>query len=567
MQSDLLVGFLIILGAALVGGLLMSRLGQPVIIGYLLGGVAIGPHGLALVREVGTVQVIATIGVILLMFALGVEFSLKSLKEAGKIGLGGGLLQIGGTTALGFLAIFYLLDRSLSEAIFFGYAIAMTSTAVLLKILMERGEIQTIHGRISLSISLVQDLSVVPVMTVIPTLGAAGGSLLPALGLAIGKALGFLAGMLLLGLWLIPKLLGRVAGLRSRELFLLTVITLVLGAGAAAFFVGISVALGAFLAGLIVSESEYGHQALADIIPLRDSFAAVFFVSLGMLTDPMVAISNWPMILMLVVIILVSKFLVMSLISWFFGYSAKTSMYSGAAIIPVGEFSFILAIVGLEAGVISQELYQYILGSAIITIMITPFALKLVAYGYGKVSQRERLLPLVTRHVDTPLLERRVSLSNHVVICGHGRVGRHLAEVLESRELPYMVIDLDPGVIADLSKKGVPAIYGDAANLQVLKLADLGRARVLVITAPDPQTINLAVSHARRLNPRLDIIVRVHFGGQAEELKSLGVAEVVQPEFEAGLEIIRHTLHRYGLGSTEIQYIISAIRQRGLGPS
>ena len=551
----------IVLATALAGGMLARLLRLPVILGYLIGGIAVGPHGFGLVHDLGTINTLATIGVILLLFTLGLEFSLKEVMRVGRIAILGGIVQILLTAAVG-LALGRLVGFTMLEAVFFGFLIALSSTMIVLKTLMERGELDSGHGRIMIGILLVQDLSVVPLMIIMPAIGE-GGEVWLSLGVAVLKAMVFIGVMLVLGMWGLPWLLRRVAAGRSRELFLLTVVTLCLAAAFGTYFFGLSAAFGAFVAGLLISQSAFARQAFADIVPLRDTFVALFFVSLGMLVDLHFVVDNVAIIAVVVTVIIVAKFIICSLIPWFFGYSPKTVLFVGMGLIQIGEFSFVLAGVGMEAGLISSYIYSLTLTSAIVTMLLTPFALSFASFLYRRLSQGERLGKLLARRPDPGWQDKQWQLSGHAVICGHGRVGSTLARVLERRRLSYLVIDLNPQVISRLHSEGVPCIYGDAANPEILAHAQLDKARVLVCTFGDFIAVELTTRNALRVNPRLDIVARVPRDADVELLKGIGVSELVRPEFEASLEITRHTLHRFGVTSPEIQHILSGLRREG----
>jgi CPA2 family monovalent cation:H+ antiporter-2 len=562
-ELSLLADMAIVLVSALIGGLIARRLKLPVIVGYLLVGIAIGPYGLHLVHDVGDVETLATIGVVLLMFTLGMEFSLKTLRQIGTIATFGGIIQIGATTGLGF-GLGWLLHWPLRESLLFGFFIAMSSTIIVLKTLIERGELGTTHGRVMIGILLVQDLSVVPIMIILHSMGSDVETFSTTWIWDLLKVISFIVVILVLGFWVLPRFMKRVAEGRSRELFLLTVVCVALGAGFGAYYVGLSIALGAFLAGLMVSESQYAHQARAEIGPLRDIFATLFFVSLGMLADPSFIWSNPGEVGAVVGAILVGKFLIVSVITWAFGYAPKTALFAGGGLFQIGEFSFILAAVALEVGIISDHIYSLTLAAAGITMLLTPFGMGLVSVIYHRLIQRKRLAGLLTARVDPVAPEERKQLSGHVVICGYGRTAQNLGRVLERRKFPYLVIDIDPRSLESLRAQGIPCIYGDAAILDILAQAQLERARVMVVTFPDPIATRLAVANARTINPRLNIVARVHREEDTEALRELAVAEMVRPELEAGLEIIRHTLHRFGLTTQEIQYIVNALREEGV---
>ena len=545
----------IIIGAALVGGLIAYRFRFPVLLGYLVAGIIIGPHSFGLVANLELIETMASIGVVLLLFTLGMEFSIGDLKRMGKIGLGGGIAQVLVTALLGFVISKTLLTWPVQDAIFFGFLIALSSTTVLLKILVERGETNTPHGRIMIAILLVQDLAVLPLMVILPALGEQTTGLAYSLGITLGKVLLFLGVMTLIGSWIVPVFLGRTAGARSRELFLITILAICLGAAFGTSFFGVSAAFGAFAAGMLISRSHFAHQALADIVPLRTAFVALFFVSLGMLASPRFFLDNWAMVVIVASIIIVIKFLVSSVITGSFGYSLKTALFVGAGLTQVGEFSFVIAQAGLETGVISENLYSLILSSAILTILFTPVAFKISEITYSRISKNPRLQPLLRFDRDKTLIDVKKRLSGHVIICGHGRAGRNLASILQNYQISYVVVELNPLIISDLRAQGVPCIYGDAGNAQILSMANIKKAKVLALTCSDPMAEVTATNYAKEVNPGIAIIASVREESVAERLRSLGVSEVVMPAFEASLEFVRHTLMCYEIDILEIERI------------
>jgi len=554
----------IVLAAATAGGLLAYRLKLPVILGYLAVGIAIGPNGFSVVKNLSTVEALATIGVVLLFFTLGIEFSLKDLLRLGKIVVLGGIAQIIFTTALG-LVLGRLLGYHLLSSIIFGILIAMSSTTIVLKTLMERGELDSNHGRIMTGILLIQDLAVVPVMVIMPAIGGNSNELWLSLGIAVIKALLIIGIMLALGLWVLPWLLKRVAAVRSRELFLLTVFSLSLAAALGTYAFGLSAALGAFIAGLIVNESPFARQALADILPLRNAFVALFFVSLGMLFSPHFVAGNVLLVLVAVVGIVIIKFLVCGLVAWFIGSDPKTTIFVSLGLVQIGEFSFVMAQLGEQTRLISSSLYDLVLAGALFTMLLTPFTFNLASFIYRRLSQKPVLDRLTRRRFDFTTGKKKLELSGHAVICGYGRIGENLATVLQSRKFPFLVIDLNPTTVARLEAEGVPAIYGDAASPEILTHVNLEKCRILVITYDDLIATELTARNARRINPRLDIVARVAHDTHAEVLRGIGVSELVLPEFEASLEITRHTLHRFGLSTLEIQYILNSLRGQNTG--
>ena len=546
----------IIMGAALVGGLVAYRFRLPVLVGYLVAGMLIGPDSFGLVKNVNLIETLASIGVVLLLFTLGMEFSLGDLKRMGKIGPLGGSIQILAMALLGFGVSRVLFNWTIPDAVFFGFLIALSSTAIVLKILVERGETNTPHGRIMIAILLIQDLAVLPLMVVLPALGEPTANLIYILGITLAKALIFLAAMTIIGFWIIPVFLGHVAGARSRELFLITILAICLGAAFATSYFGVSAAFGAFAAGMLVSRSHFAHQAVADIIPLRNIFAALFFVSLGMLVNPSFIVDNWSMVMLVALIIIASKFIVCSLIPRIFGFSLKTTLFVGAGLIQVGEFSFVIGQAGLETGVISANFYSLVLSSAFITILFTPIALKLAEISYGWLSTSRRLAHLTRLGSDEPLIDVKKRFSGHVIICGFGRSGSNLGNVLKGYNIPYIVVDLNPHIIREVRAQNVTCIYGDAGSTQILSMAYIEKARVLALTCPDPMAQITAASYARKVNPDIDIIARSPEGPAAERLRRLGVSEIIDPAFQAGLECVRHILGYYEVSTHEIENIV-----------
>ncbi|MBI2305250.1 MAG: cation:proton antiporter [Chloroflexi bacterium] len=559
-EPSLFIDFVVALAAALVGGAVAHRLRQPVMVGYLLAGMVVGPYVLGGLTEVGRVRTLAEMGVVFLMFALGAEFSLARVGAIRRVALLGGGAQIGLTIGLGWL-LGLLLGLDGVSRLFLGSLIALSSTVVALRLFMDRGDIESLHGRIALGILIVQDLSVVPMTIILPALAQPSGELLLPLIFAAAKAALILAGTFYLGSRWVPRLLFRAAATQSRELFLLTIISLALGTALGTYALGLSLAFGAFLAGLVVSESEFSHQVVAEVVPLRDVFATFFFVSVGMLIDPTFLLQNAPVVLLVVGIILVGKLIITTGVVLLFRYPGQTALLVGAALSQIGEFSFVLARLGVDQRVISEHLYSLTLAGAVLTLLLTPAMMALVS-------------PLLSLLQHIPLVEYPFRkkyqeypqgagqmLSHHVVICGFGRVGFELADALERRGFRYLVIEHNPHIVQGLRQRGIPCIYGDAANPAVLERANLSRARVLAVTIPDAISGEVAVRNAKRLNPKLDIIARAQSYRNHQDLAQAGAAEVVRPQFEAALEFIRHTLHRYGVTGPEIQHLLSRKRE------
>lgn len=558
-EFSLIQSIAIALGAALAGGLIARFLKQSAILGYLLAGIVIGPHVLGLIQESGEIRVLATIGVVLLLFTIGVKFSLHEMMRVGKVAIGGGIFQILVTTGLG-IGIAILLGWSLHEAVIFGFLIALSSTMVVLGMLTERGELESVHGRVMIGILLMQDIAAAFMMFVLPVLGDSGGNLPATLGLAILQAGIFIALIVLLGTRVVPRFIRRVASRGSRELFVIASAVLCFGGAFGAYYFGLSAALGAFAIGLIISESDFAHQVLGDMIPLRDIFSALFFVSIGMLIDLSFMAANITTVIVIVLAIVLGKFVICSATAKLFNYRDKTIPLVGAGMVQIGEFSFVLAELGIETGAISEHLYSLILASAMISIILTPLIYSLTTNLSNRLLQAKELQPLTAANAP-PAVGEVAKISNHVVICGHGRVGGNVAQMLRQLEIPFLVIDLDPAIISSLRGRGIPCIYGDAGNPEVLSEAGLEDAALLLIAMPDPMAARLAIDRARRINPRLDVVARVHSDFELDFLQGRGASVLIQPELEASIEMARHTLCRLGLPEDKVQEFISAWRE------
>ncbi|MFC2056096.1 cation:proton antiporter [Chloroflexota bacterium] len=558
-QSELVINFTILLGAALVGGMVAHRLRQPVILGYILIGIAVGPHALHIVNDLALIEGAATLGVALLMLTLGLEISFSQLKQVGKIGLWGGVIQILVTFALGVVVSILVFHWSTSQAVLFGFVISLSSTMVCLKVLMDRGELDSIHGRIMVAILILQDISVVLMIVITPLLGEGGQNLPLALGISIGKAILTIGVAIVIGLWILPWLMGRIGGVRSRELFLLTVLVMGLGAAISTQMFGLSAVFGAFLIGLVLRETRFGHQALAEITPLRDIFAALFFVSLGMLLDPLYIVEYWQLVTVTVALIIFIKFVTVSGMVRLFGYSGGIPILVGAGLLQIGEFSFILAAVGVEIGVFSSHSYELIIASAIITMLITPISIGLVSRIRERLALRPRTLKLKDE-ASLPVNEPE-EIVTPIVIAGFGRVGQNIARGLQDVGIDYGVIEIDPERISDLRRGGIAHIYGDASNAHVLSRVDLAKARVLVVTFPDPLAVMTTIKNALAISPDIRIVARVHRLREADLLRKLGIEELISPEYETSLEFLRKTLSAVGWKKVDVNQALSTIQK------
>jgi len=549
----------IILVAALIGGLVAQRLRQPLIVGYILAGVAVGPYtGGVTVTEIHDIELLAEIGVALLLFALGLEFSLKELQPVRHIALIGTPLQLLLTMAYGY-GIGRWLGWEWLPSLWLGALISLSSTMVILKTLMSQGRLGTLSSRVMIGMLIVQDLAVVPMMIIIPQLSRLEAGL-PVVGLAVVKAAAFLAVMIFVGTRAIPFLLARIAAWNSRELFLLFVTAIGLGVGYGTYLFGLSFAFGAFVVGMVLSESDYSYQALSDIVPLRDIFGLLFFVSVGMLLDPAFLMANLGTVLLIVLLVMVGKSLIFGLLTSLFGYRNSVPLAVGLGLFQIGEFSFVLARVGLASGSISPDLYSLVLSATIVTMVLTPFVFGLTEPLYN-LSKR-----WFKREAYQPINLPQAGLHDHVVIAGAGQVGHYVAQVLQRLHTAFVVIDLDQRPVEQAKAAGFPVIYGDAGQPVVLEAAGIEQARLLLITTPAVVTARAIVSHVRRRHPDLHIVARAEGMEQMKMLNELGVQEVVQPKFEASLEVTRQALLHLHISATEIQRFTDAVRQELYAP-
>lgn len=558
-EGELFREIFLVVAVALAGGALAHYLRLPVIVGYLAAGLLIGPYTPGLVGDPDRLEITADVGVAALMFALGVQFSFRELAGMGRLFVVGGSAQILLTMALG-VALGPALGLEHGAALYLGALMALSSTMVALKILDSRGELRVLHGRAAVGILIVQDLAVLPLMIALPVASGAEDGGLASLGIALGKAALLLIATYVLGTRLVPWVLFRVAATNSRELFVLAVISLAVGLAAASFFVGLSPAFGAFLAGLVVSESEFSYRTLAEVLPLRDIFATIFFVAMGMLIDPAFIVDNAGSVALVAAGLIVGKFLIVLVVVRAAGLRGQTPFMTALILAQAGEFSFILAEVGVDEGVIDSDLNSTFLAAALVSIVANAFLLRLAP----AIVLALRHLPggdaFLTVPVRAYMGEEPERLRRHVVICGYGASSRELAETVERRGFKYLVVETDPFIIRELRRHETPCIYGDASQPDVLEQCHLESAQVLAITIPQLVTARLAVANARKINPDLDIVARGTGPESHAILREAGATAVVHPEFEAGLELIRHTLHRYGIDSTQISALLGRRR-------
>ena len=538
-ELHLLVNVAIAVTVALVGGLLAHAIRQPVIVGYLVAGVVIGPFTPGFIGDREQIAGLAEVGVIFLMFALGIEFSLKDLARVRNVAVLGTTLQILLTIGAG-VGLGAALGWPVGQGLFFGGILAISSTMVVLKMLLERGEVSAPHGQVLLGMLIVQDLATVLLVVLLPRL--AGGVGLDPLDLAwtLGKAAAFVAATLILGAQLVPRIMARVEQLRSPELFLLVAVALALGTATLSAALGLSPALGAFLGGLLLTETEFDHRVIAEVVPMRNLFATLFFVSVGMLIDPTFVLANLVTVLGMAGFISIAKALATFVAVVPFRLGARTTAFAALGLLQIGEFSYLLAQAGRSAGAISEELNSLILTSSVVTIILTPPAFGL-APRLGKVLDR---LPVLGGHLGAPTSasDEQLPLAGHAVVIGYGRVGGAVAQGLQAAGVPLSVVEEDLHLVHHLRAAGVPAIYGDASYASVLQATHPERALLVVVTLPDAGSARTVVREVRQLNPRVPILARASRADDEALLRRAGATIVVAPEQAGADALVEHAL-------------------------
>ncbi len=553
----------IALGAALLGGLLARLLRLPVLVGYLLAGIAVGPHTPGIIASAATVKVVAKLGVALLMFAVGVHFSLDELRAVRRTALLGGGVQIVATVLLG-LALGMAFGWGTFGGLFFGCALALSSTAVMMKVLEERGEIGTAHGKVMLGILVVQDLALVAMVVLLPALALFvqdGAGALSVVGWALLRAALFLAAVVLLATRAVPALLHLVARAGSREVFLLTVVSICLVTALAAEEAGLGIELGAFLAGIIVSETDYAHEVFAQVRPLRDVFASLFFVSIGMLLDPSFLAGNAFQVGVVVLAIVIGKALISLTAIYALGWHGRTAILGGLGLAQIGEFSFVLATVGSAKRLIPAEIGGIILAAALVTLLLAPFVYSAAFPLYGalnKIPFFSRRLNR-TRHAGDPFAKGACS-DARVLVLGYGRIGQYVSDALRAKRVPHLVVDYDAGAQRSLLGTGVPALYGDATSPSVLERAEPRCVQLAVVALPEADATEMAVRALREIAPQLPVLARVHRGTDIPRMRRAGAEAVIYAEFEAGTEMIRQTLDRLGFADPEVDEYLQGVR-------
>ncbi len=553
-EIPLLQDLLILLILALANALLFSKLRQSPLIGYLATGILAGPYGLHLISNPEEVELIAEIGVILLMFTIGLEFSFSKLLRLKGVMIKGGLTQVLLTMGLVFLGS-TALGVAVPGALVLGMALALSSTAIILKLLMERGEVDSPHGRLALAILLFQDLCVILFLIGLPLLNGEGLHLsLP----AIGKGVGLMVGLLVFVYFLLDKLLRVMVATRAPELFRLTILGLALGTAWITAAAGLSLALGSFLAGLALSESEYSHQVVSDILPFRDTFLALFFISIGMLIDLEIIFQHWPLLLILFLGLCLLKTMTGTIAATWAGYPLRLSLMSGLILFQVGEFSFVLLKEALNLGLLESTTYQLTLALVALSMMATPALVPRISMLSATLC---RMCGKPQAH-DTSLNEERAgNLRDHVIIAGYGVSGRSVSRVLRATQIPYIHLETNGRTVRKARNQGEFILFGDATSGSVLSSIGIDRAKALVLAINDPAALRRIIQTARQLNPQLYILARSRFLADIEELRSTGADMVIPDEVEAGLQLAANLLHRFSIHEAAGRRRLTSLRQ------
>lgn len=565
MESFILQDIVIILGLSIVIILAFQKLKLPAILGFLIAGIIAGPHAFNLISSKHEVELLSEIGIIFLLFVIGIELSLKGLASIKKtIFLGGGL-QVGGTILI-TTGISTFVGLPLNTSIFLGFLFSLSSTAIVLKLLQEKGELSAPHGRINLGILIFQDIIVVPMMLLTPLLAGETPNILKTVAIMVVKILLVLVIVYILARYVAPKIFGWVVQTKNQELFILTVVVFCFGVAWLTSTVGLSLALGAFFAGLIISESDYSHQATANVLPFREIFISFFFISVGTLLNLDFFFSNIVIILALVIGVVLLKMLVIGLTVLILRYSARTVFMVVFSLFQVGEFSLLLSSVGKDNEIIPENIYQYFLAISIITMGITPFLISLsprITYSLLKApippTVRKRL-ENIKRSTKAEEEFSEESLHDHLVIVGYGINGKNISKAARKAEIPYVIIDTNPETFEQAKANKEPIIFGDATQTTILRHVHVQEARVVVIAISDPSATRKMLTSIRQFTQTATVIVRTKYVKEIGEVIRLGADEVVPEEFETSIEIFTRVLKKYLVPFDEIQDFINQIR-------
>ncbi len=561
MHLPLLQDILILTGFSAVIVFLLQKLKLPSIIGFLLTGIVIGPYGLSLINAIEQVEVLSEIGIILLLFVIGMELSIKQLASIKKTVFVGGFLQVG-ITAIVTGIIYYFLGYSWNESVFVGFLFSLSSTAIVLKTLQDRQEITAPHGRNALAILIFQDIIVVPMMLITPLIAGESTNIGMSVLTLIIKSAVVIVITVISARYIVPKLMYAVAKTNSKELFLLVTFTLCFAVAFLTSEIGLSLALGAFIAGLIISESEYSYQATSIILPFRELFTSFFFVSIGMLLDLSFFLSNIPTIMFLVLLVFIIKSIIASLAVASLKYPTRTVILTGLSLFQVGEFAFILSKVGIEYNLLSPQTYQYFLSVSIVSMILTPFIIIFsdrIANRFIGISKKIGLDPTLVSDKNKSEIGQN-KLENHLVIIGYGVNGSNLAKAAAASSIPFVVIEMNAKTVRQQKAKGLPIIFGDATQDHILETVHLSDARAAVIAISDNNATKAIIKNIRSHSESLYLVVRTRYVKETSELIALGADEVIPEEFETSVQIFTHVLQNFLVPEDDIGQLVDNVR-------
>ncbi len=564
MDIPILKDIVIILGLSIFIILLFQKIKVPSLLGFLLAGIIAGPYAFNLISSQHEVELLSEIGIIFLLFIIGIELSLKGLAAIKKTIIIGGGMQVGGTILLtAFLA--NIIGIPLNTAVFIGFLFSLSSTAIVLKILQEKGEVTSPHGRITVAILIFQDIVVVPMMLLTPLLTGQDENIWNTLGILLIKIVGVLIIIYLLAIYIVPRIFELVIKSKNRELFILTTIVFCFSVAWLTSAIGLSLALGAFFAGLIISESDYSHQATANVLPFREIFISFFFISVGSLLNLEFFFNNFIYVILLVIAVILLKMLIITITVISLRYPARTMFLTVFSIFQVGEFSLLLSTVGLENGLLPTNIYQYFLAISIITMALTPFLMNYapkLTYFLLKLpvpkTIRKRLISY--HNIQLQNHSNTEELKDHLVIIGYGINGKNISKAAKSTNIPYIIVDLEQEAFQEAKKNNEPIVFGDATNPVILKHIHVQEARVVVIAISDPDATKKIINEVRNYSKTAFIIVRTRYVKEIAENIRLGADEVIPEEFETSIEIFSRVLRKYLIPHDEIQNFINQVR-------
>jgi len=528
-----------------------NKLKIPSIVGFLAAGMIIGPHGFQLISEITEIEVMAEVGVILLLFVIGLEVSIKQLMRMKKFLIIAGGLQLIGTIAFSSI-IFYSFGINITQSIFLAMLVSLSSTAIVLKLLSDKRELEAPHGRIALGVLIFQDLAIVPMFIVLPILGSGSNMPVSEIVLQLFFAFGVVGVVLLASNYLMPRILETLVKMKMREAFTVGILLILLGTAYLTHAVGLSFALGAFIAGLILSESDYSHQIVAEILPLKDAFNSIFFVSIGLLLN-IGFVFQFPYLLIGITAgIIALKAIVVIAIVKFMKYPLRTAVLAGLGLAQIGEFSFVLAQAGMNFQLIPDDFYNAFLASSIFTMILTPFFFKfapVIANRFGEIEPIKKTV------------EDEHKLTKHVIIVGFGLNGKNLARVLKEAGIQYIVVEMNPDTFQEQKSKGERIIYGDITREEILHQTKIEDANIIVFAISDPASARRGLIQAKIMKPDIYAIVRTRFLSEIDELMSMGADEVIPEEFETSLQIFSKVLERYHIPLNVIMRQVALLRE------